>query len=747
MKIANFKKIFTSFRSRLFMSVAILNAVLVSVFISDFLSREQEMFFDRELNNAKEIARALAATSAEEIAANDIISLEEIVAAYTKIEEINYIIITDKQGKILAHTDRSKIGKYLLNLPKNIKQNSLSNSSLIDITCPVNIANNHLGWVRIGINENEDYIKQIDITKDIKLYGFLVVLIGSIIVWLLSRYITKRLYAIQKTINEIRSGNASARTHINGTDEAATLAKEFNALLDAKEIYEIELKEIIKNLEDYKFALDQSAITAITDKNGIILSVNDNFCKISKYSREELIGKTHHIINSNSHPIKFFRDMWDTITSGKVWIGEVKNKTKNGDFYWVHGTIVPFLDNNGKPFQYLSIRFDITERIYAEEEMLKAKERAEESDRLKSSFLANMSHEIRTPMNGILGFAELLKGTGISGEDRKDYIQIIEKSGVRMLNIINDIVDISKIESGLMEISLVETNINTQIEYIYNFFKPEVLSKGIDFSYKTFLPTNKSTLKTDREKVYAVLINLVKNAIKYTDVGSIEFGYTVKSNTIEFYVKDTGIGIPKNKLEAVFNRFIQVDISQKRAVQGAGLGLSISKSYVEMLGGTIWIESEEGKGSTFYFTIPYKVINENNTPKKLPIKNENTNKIKNLKILIVEDDAISKLLISKFVSAYSNNILKASTGFEAIEICLNNPDIDLVLMDVNMPEMNGLDATKQIRQFNKEVIIIAQTAYGLSNDKEEAIAVGCNDYISKPINIDELKGLIRKYFN
>ena len=245
-----------------------------------------------------------------------------------------------------------------------------------------------------------------------------------------------------------------------------------------------------------------------------------------------------------------------------------------------------------------------------QDELVVAKERAEESDHLKSAFLANMSHEIRTPMNGILGFADLLKEKGLTDEEQLMYIDIIRKSGVRMLNIINDLIDISKVESGQMEVNITACNINEQIEYIYIFFKPEVEKKGMELFYKNELPTEKAIINTDREKIYAILTNLVKNAIKYSDEGMIEFGYHLSDELVEpveltFYVKDTGIGIPYDKQEAIFDRFVQADITDEKALQGAGLGLSITKAYVEMLGGKIWVESQEKDGSTFYFTLPY----------------------------------------------------------------------------------------------------------------------------------------------
>jgi signal transduction histidine kinase/CheY-like chemotaxis protein len=391
-------------------------------------------------------------------------------------------------------------------------------------------------------------------------------------------------------------------------------------------------------------------------------------------------------------------------------------------------------------------------------ELVIAKMNAEESNRLKSAFLANMSHEIRTPMNGILGFAELLKDTKLKHNDQQEYIKIIEESGKRLLNIINDIIDVSKIEVGLMKTDIKESNINKQIEYIYTFFKPEVEAKGMKLFFKNALPEKEAYIKTDREKLFAILSNLVKNAIKYSNEGFIEFGYVLKTGSdstiqsqnkeLEFFVKDTGIGIPKKRQEAIFERFIQGDVEDIHAKQGAGLGLTISKSHVEMLGGKIWLESEEGKGSTFYFTIPYnKILEEKKVAEKVVIDKEIANHEKKMKILIAEDDLISKLFINKAIQPFSKEIINVSNGVDAVAACLNNKDIDLVLMDIKMPIMEGYEASREIRQFNKDVIIIAQTAYGLSGDKDKSLNAGFTDYITKPINKSELESLMKKYFN
>jgi len=434
------------------------------------------------------------------------------------------------------------------------------------------------------------------------------------------------------------------------------------------------------------------------------------------------------------------------------WIGKFGHVAKTGETM----RFEQYLESNQRwydcvGYQYQPDHFvaafnEITQQKHIEQELIKAKERAEESDLLKSAFLANMSHEIRTPMNGILGFAELLKEPELSGEQQQQYIKIIEKSGARMLNIINDIIDISKIEAGLMNLNLIETNINENIEELYTFFKPEVEAKGIELSFNTPLSVKDATITTDREKVYAIFTNLVKNAIKYTNHGKIELGYQKRGDYLEFYVKDTGIGVAINRQEAIFERFIQADISDKMARQGAGLGLAITRAYIEMLGGKIWVDSREGIGSTFYFTLPYCSEQKEITITQ-PLAISNTaDELRKLKILIAEDDEVSVMLLEKSFKKISKEILNARTGLEAVDACKKNSDIELVLMDVQMPEMGGYEAASQIRAFNKEVIIIAQTANALTGDREKAVEAGCDDYIAKPINKADLFALIHKYF-
>ncbi len=505
-----------------------------------------------------------------------------------------------------------------------------------------------------------------------------------------------------------------------------------------------------------------SMFVSLNGKGEIIL-INQKGLEILGYNNEELIGKNWFDtcippeINDKIKQV-FKKLMNGDLDTVEHYVNDVV--TKSGELRTVSWYNSFIRDETGKIKYLFSSGIDITERKQAEENLIKAKEKAEESDRLKTAFLHNISHEIRTPMNGILGFTDLLLEPGLSGEQQHEYIEVIKNNSDRMLNTINDLMDISIIESGQMKISISEVNLNEQNKDLYTFFKPEAEKKGMNLIFINSLPVEEAIIKTDREKIYAILTNLIKNAIKYSNEGIIEFGYNLKHVDqkmvgepvepveLEFFVKDKGIGIPKDRQQAIFDRFVQADIEDIRVFEGSGLGLSISKAYAEMLGGRIWVESEDGIGSQFYFTIPYNP----KTEEKIGVNDETPvekkdNQMKGLKVLIAEDVESADKHLSIVLKKISKEILHAKTGIKTVELCRKNPDIDLILMDIRMPEMNGYEATRKIREFNKDVIIIAQTAYALAGDHEKALEAGCDDYISKPINKDKLLEIIEKYFN
>lgn len=393
-----------------------------------------------------------------------------------------------------------------------------------------------------------------------------------------------------------------------------------------------------------------------------------------------------------------------------------------------------------------------------QDELRIAKNRAEESDRLKSSFLANMSHEIRTPMNGILGFAALLTEPGIDIKDQQQYLRVILRSGKRLVNLMNAIIDISKIEAGATAVQAKLVPVNKLIDDLRELLSPDADEKKITLTVKKGLPDDEAWVYTDGDKLNVILTNLLSNAIKYTDAGSVEFGYEAVATTdrqqdqgepvMVFFVADTGIGIAEDRQEAIFERFVQADLSDTDARQGAGLGLSIAKAYVELLEGKIWLNSKPGKGSIFRFSIPYlrgkpPVSQINHAEKRLATVEESGR----WKILLVEDDENSRVYLARVIQKYCSKLEFARTGTEAVKLFLDDPDFDLILLDIRIPELNGYEVARWIRNSNHRVVIIAQTAYGFVNDRNEAIKAGCNDYIAKPVSGQDLLNIIRKYLD
>lgn len=377
------------------------------------------------------------------------------------------------------------------------------------------------------------------------------------------------------------------------------------------------------------------------------------------------------------------------------------------------------------------------------QELEKAIVKAEENDRLKTTFLANMSHEIRTPMNAILGFSDLLKSMDLAQNKREEYFEIINSNGNRLMNIINEIVDISKIDAKELKLLPKIFNLNKLINQLQQQFLISPKNNNTQIIVKKALSDNDSFINCDESRLGQVLSNLLENALKFTPNGLIEMGYGLDGNKLHFYVKDNGAGIdPKDHL-TIFERFGQSENKSLNIKEGSGLGLAICKGIIELMGGTIWVESEINKGSTFHFTKPYCSAGFHE-PKieELKIHVELDNEVRN--ILIAEDEESNYLYLEALLEKYDFNLQHVENGKEAVEIMQNNNSIDLILMDFNMPVMNGIEATKEIRKFNLDVPIIALTAYAMAEDKQKAIDAGCNEYLSKPIKKDNLLELINK---
>jgi len=478
----------------------------------------------------------------------------------------------------------------------------------------------------------------------------------------------------------------------------------------------------------------------IVSPNKTISYINSAGKKMFGYSIRELSSKNPDLLFFNNETYKL-SDLYKTVAENKKYKSEIICVNKScGRFHGeIYGNPI-YLDGE---VNYMLIVRDITDQISAKEEIIKAKDKAEESDRLKSAFLANMSHEIRTPMNGIIGFTQLLGNENIDNNKRKSYIGIVQKTTHQLLNIINDIISISKIEAGQLNINLSKIDINSIMNETYRLHVNEVEEKGL------YLKLNNSQKQLmifgDGTKLRQILSNLLSNAIKFTLKGHIEMGYNLINNQINFYVKDTGIGIGKEAQSVIFERFRQAELTTSRRFGGTGLGLSISKAYVNMMGGEINVNSTQGEGSTFYFTIPYTPSGPANDNKEESESNSENKQWENKKILVAEDEEINFLYLYELLRPTGIEIIRAENGEEAIDLFNENPDVKLILMDVKMPVLDGYEATKHIRQSNKDVPIIALTAYALEEDKQQAISSGCTMHLSKPILPEMLFDALEKF--
>ena len=541
------------------------------------------------------------------------------------------------------------------------------------------------------------------------------------------------------------------------------------ALINSEEKYRLiteNINDIICKLDEkLKFTYSSSSVynmLGYTINEMEKISIKDITTRESYHKIISQLNKKKNLINQNAP------EVWTSVAFEAVL------KHKNGKLLWTHinAKLVRWSKNNSYEILCVARNIDAikriqlslednearlkqqneeyerlnTELIQLNEKLQYAKQKAEESDKLKSAFLANMSHEIRTPMNSIIGFSRMYKNKEIDDEKRNKYADYVVNNGKLLLNIVNDVLDLSKIESGQILLKKESFSLNEFIEELYSRLSNQN-QKGLMLVRQKELTNDNSFINSDRSRLMQILWNLINNAYKFTKKGAIKFGYNIVNKTILFYVEDTGIGIPFEQQEKIFERFRQAEMEASRVFGGAGLGLSISKKMVELMEGRIWLKSTTGIGSTFYVSIPY----EKSIKKSQPIVKEEAQKIfpiinnQKLTILIAEDDESNFYYLYELLAELNYTILRAKNGAEAVEICKNNPTVCLVFMDIKMPVMDGFEATYEIKKIRPQIPIIAQTAFAMADDKETALSKGCDDYLSKPIDPEVLISKIKKY--
>ena len=504
------------------------------------------------------------------------------------------------------------------------------------------------------------------------------------------------------------------------------------------------VEEIKESEEKYRSITENSYnLIALFDLKGAYEYCNQSYKDILGYNPDDLIGKKCFDLVHPDEVENVIKLFTEGLKNG-VKIGSIQIRIKcfDGSYKLLNHRAKAIDNEKNETEKILLVAEDITLQNKAENDLVIAKERAVESDRLKTAFLQNMSHEIRTPLNGILGFAELIQNDYLDKKDLRKYSSVIRSSGKRLLELINNIIDVSRIETGNLTVYTTDISINALFKDLINQFALKARDRGVELNMIKSFNHDDVLLVSDNLKLRQILSNLVNNALKFTNKGIVEIGYELKNDEILFIVKDTGVGVAAEQKERIFERFYQPDMSMSRGFEGAGLGLSICKGLVELLNGRIWLESVQGIGTTFYFTIPFIETAKNDILKNKVEKNmDNNSKL----ILIAEDDETSYEYLSMILKKENYKVLRALNGKIAIELCLNRDDIALVLMDIKMPVMNGLLATETIKKDKPNLPVIAQTAYAFSMERQEAIKAGCDDYITKPIDKEYLFALISKY--
>ena len=517
-------------------------------------------------------------------------------------------------------------------------------------------------------------------------------------------------------------------------------------LVEEHEISRQKLKDALLDLNSQQHAFDEHAIVSMTDLSGNIIYANNKFCEISQYSRTELLGKNHRILKSGLHPDELYQNMWQTISSGNIWHGEVCNRARDGSHYWVAATIVPYLDENNLPYQYISIRTDITRIKQMEDELRLAMEKAEAGSRAKSDFLATMSHEIRTPMNGIIGMTELALDTELDQEQR-EYIELVKTSANSLLTIINDILDFSKIEAGKLDIETIDFRLRDTLASIARMMTVRADEKGLELVYEV-APDVPENLSGDPGRLRQILVNLIGNAIKFTDHGVLALHVTKlnlsdKEAELQFSVEDAGIGIPQEKLHTIFDAFSQADSSTTRKYGGTGLGLAITSRLVALMGGRIWVDSTPGMGSTFHFTARIAMSSDQAPEMKNGVFN-----LKDTPVLVVDDNPVNCRYLSDLLLRWQALPSVAQDGKSALAAVKKASDegqpFPLILLDAMMPGMDGFEVAAALlgepASGNHTVMMISSA--GLRGDADRCRELGIKAYLTKPISPNELLAAI-----
>jgi PAS domain S-box-containing protein len=771
------RPIFGTLRGQLIIGVALLNAVMMALFVWYLTDRQQDMLLQRQIENATALAQSISTSSSGWLAARDYSGLQEIIEAQSRYPDLLFAMILDPQGRVLAHSDTSLVGKYLKDFLDSWTTQSHTRiisqtADVVDVASPVVLAGTDIGWIRVGLGQETTARRLKTITRTGTLQAIAAIFLGSILVALMSWRLTRRLYAIQTVADAIQSGDRESRVRLKGQDEAANLGHAFNAMLNTLIQRENELQQhrnhlfemvekrteellqqqvftraVLDNISDGIVACDkQGVLSYFNNATRLIHGIDQEDLPPERWSEHYRLLQEDGITPMPTDQIPLFRAFnGEQVREQPMIIVHTDGSRRS----MLCAGQAMFSESGEKLGAVVSMH-DVTTQKQIEAELIRARDDAEAANRAKSVFLANMSHELRTPLNAILGFSDMIRNDPLLPENEHQHIDIISRSGKHLLNLINDVLEMAKIEAGRVQLENAPFDLGGMVRDVTEMMSQRAQSKGLQLllDQSSMFPRY---IVGDEARLRQILINLLGNAVKFTQQGGVTLRLGTRQNKsahLVIEVEDSGIGIKPEDQRHVFEPFIQ--LGEQGTSKGTGLGLTITRQFVQMMGGSISLQSEPNKGSLFRIELLLHEAKPSDISKTEQIDEGEVAGLQpgqpEYRILIVEDQRDNQLLLTKLMENVGFKVKLAENGEKGVQL-FQSWHPHFIWMDRRMPVMDGMEATRRIRELpnGKDVKIAAVTASAFAEERNEMLAIGMDDYVRKPFRVSEIYDCLSKH--